>query len=324
MALDELQGVIEKLQTMIKTHRGYLSGDETRTRQVLIDPLLRELGWDVSDPAVVQLEYRVGQQRADYALMSNGKPVAVIEAKRLGRNLEDDEMMQVLNYANRVGIEYMIVTDGDHWEMYEVFRPTVLEDRLLMKFQLSQQPPHKNVLQVLGMWKPNLVSDDSPSTVTEPVFVSPEPTPDRPSSKSDEPSEHPLPGDSLGDTDNWCTFEWELYPLGTKPIQLKIGAGIEKQVDVWLNVIHEVATWLASEEILSIKNCPIEVGKWTFINSEAVNRDGTLFKDPQKLPNGLILDRRSLNTQTQWRGLRKFLKQSSVDLSTIQISYRSL
>ncbi|MYE90941.1 hypothetical protein F4X33_18300 [Candidatus Poribacteria bacterium] len=323
MALDDLQGVIEKLRKMIATHRDYLSGDETRTRQVLIDPLLRELGWDVSDPAAVQLEYRVGQQRADYALMSNGKPVAVIEAKRLGRNLEDDEMMQVLNYANRVGIEYMIVTDGDHWEMHEVFRPTVLEERLLMKFQLSQQLPHKNVLQVLGMWKPNLVSDDSPSTVTQPVFVSPEPTPDHPSSKSDELSEYPLPSDSLGDTNNWCTFEEELYPLGTKPIQLKIGAGIEKQVDVWLNVIHEVATWLASEEILSAKNCPIEVGKWTFINSEAVNRDGTPFKDPQELANGLILDRRSLNTQTQWRGLRKFLKQINFDLSTIQIFYRS-
>ena len=44
MALDDLQGVIERLQDRIKTHRSYLSGDETRTRQVLIDPLLRELG----------------------------------------------------------------------------------------------------------------------------------------------------------------------------------------------------------------------------------------------------------------------------------------
>ena len=50
MMLDDLQGVIEKLRNMIKTHHGYLSGHETRTRQVLIDPLLRELGWDVTDP----------------------------------------------------------------------------------------------------------------------------------------------------------------------------------------------------------------------------------------------------------------------------------
>ena len=99
MALDDLQGVIEKLRTMIETHRGYLSRHETRTRQVLIDPLLRELGWDVSDPAAVELEYavkleyRMGKKWADYTLMSNGKPVAVIEAKPLGSDLKDDKMM---------------------------------------------------------------------------------------------------------------------------------------------------------------------------------------------------------------------------------------
>lgn len=91
MALDDLQSVIEKLRKTIEMHRDYLSRHETRTRQVLIDPLLRELGWDVSDPEAVQLEYRVGQQWADYALMSDNQPVAVIEAKRLGRGLEDDE-----------------------------------------------------------------------------------------------------------------------------------------------------------------------------------------------------------------------------------------
>ena len=36
-------------------------------------------------------------------------------------------MIQVLNYANRDGIDYMIVTDGDTWEMYEVFKRGALE-----------------------------------------------------------------------------------------------------------------------------------------------------------------------------------------------------
>ena len=168
---------------MITTHGDYLSKHETRTRQVLIDPLLRELGWDVSDPTAVQLEYRVGQQWADYALMSDGHPVAVIEAKRLGRDLEDDEIMQVLNYANRDAIDYMIVTDGDKWEMYEVFKRATLEERLLMRFQLSQQPAYKNALQALAMWRPNLVSDGTPSKPTEPILVSPKSAPDQTSSK---------------------------------------------------------------------------------------------------------------------------------------------
>ena len=318
MALDDLQSVIEKLQDMIETHRDYLSGGETRTRQVLIDPLLGELGWDVSDPDAVELEYRVGQQRADYALISNGRRVALIEAKRLGNDLEYNEIMQVLNYANRDGIDYIIVTDGDRWEMYEVFRPAALEERLLMKLQLSQQPAHKNALQALAMWRPNLASDGGPSEATESVFVSPKSAPYQPSSESDEPPEPQLPDPPMDD-DNCCTFESKLYPQDTKPIRLKIDARIEKQVDVWLDVIHEVVVWLVTEKKLSVDDCPIEVGKYTFINSEEVNRDGTPFKDPQELPNGLILNRRGLNTRTQWRRLREFLKQSNVDLSTIQI-----
>ena len=123
-----LQSVIEKLQKTIEAHRRYLAENEIRTRQVLIDPLLRELGWAVSDPEVVQLEYWVKKQRADYALMSDGQPVAVIEAKKLGIDLED-QIMQALNYANAGGIPYMILTDGDKWEMYEVFKQGALEEK---------------------------------------------------------------------------------------------------------------------------------------------------------------------------------------------------
>ena len=41
MALDDLKEVIETLQGMIDVYRDYLSAYETRTRQVLIDPLLQ-------------------------------------------------------------------------------------------------------------------------------------------------------------------------------------------------------------------------------------------------------------------------------------------
>ncbi len=324
MALDDLQGVIERLQDKIKTHRSYLSGHETRTRQVLIDPLLRELGWDVSDPEAVQLEYRVGQQWADYALVSNGQPVALIEAKRLGSNLEDDEMMQVLNYANRDGIDYMIVTDGDKWEMYEVFKRGALEERLLMKFQLSQQLPHKNALQALAMWKPNLVSEGSPSAATESALIPPEPTSDRPGNKPDEPLGHPPPDAPSVDSANWCTFESKLYPQRTKPDKLKIGDGLGGTVTNWKAIIRKVVTWLADEEMLSAKDCPIGTETYTFIGTEEVNPNGTPLRNPKTLSNGLILQRDYVNTIAQWQKLRQLLGDLEVDRSTIQISYRSL
>ena len=326
MALDSLQRVIEKLQKTIEAHRGYLDENETRTRQVLIDPLLRKLGWDVSNPNIVQLEYDVRKERADYALMSKGKPLVVVEAKRLGTDL-DDRIMQVLNYANVGGFPYMILTDGDKWEMYRVFEQATLEERLLMKLELSQQPADKNASQAWAMRKPNLTSKkpvfDPPKSLfghqRRRSYQSKEPVFDPPKRASKRDKSPKPPGRKSYSFDSG-----KRYPPFTKPMWLKIGNDVDKEVRVWRDVIHEVVVWLVDEERLSISDCPILIGKWTFIDREgAVNRDGTPVKNPQKLPNGLILQRSNTTTHGQWDSLRKLLDQFNVDPSQIQVFYRS-
>lgn len=177
MALDDLTATIEKLQDRIRTHRPYLSGNETATRQVLIDPLLLALGWDVSDPAQVALEYSAGGGRADYALMPNDQPVAVIEAKNLGTSLEEREIMQALTYAHSRVIEYMVVTNGDDWRMYDVFARQPIEERILMQFSITQTPAHESALQALRMWRPNVASSGNPMPARAPVLQSDEKEP---------------------------------------------------------------------------------------------------------------------------------------------------
>lgn len=67
-----------------------LQWDEAKTRALLIDAMLIQAGWDLSDQEQVSIEHLVEHQptkttkgRADYVLWSeNGKPLAVIEAKR--------------------------------------------------------------------------------------------------------------------------------------------------------------------------------------------------------------------------------------------------
>lgn len=308
MALGNLQNVIEKLQKTIEAHHGYLAKNETRTRQVLIDPLLQKLGWNVSNPNIVQLEYRVKQGQPDYALMSKGKPLAVIEAKRLESDLGDDQIIQALAYAVAGGIPYIIITNGDTWEMYDVFKPAEFEDCLLIKLELSQQPVDKNAAQAWAMRKSNLTSK-------EPDFKPPKPAPDKPSGQ--------LPSSGLSkDSDNWCSFEDELYPPGTKPVKLKIVDSPEETVKDWKDAIHKVAAWLADKGILSVNDCPIGTEKYTFIGREAVNPDGTPFKNSQQLSNVLILQRGNLNSQEQWRKLKQLLEDLSVNRSTIRVSYR--
>ena len=69
----KLVSVIESLQEQIKRDHATIGAHETRTRNTLIDPLLKALGW--ADSSVITPEYiiRYGPRAvvADYALHSS-------------------------------------------------------------------------------------------------------------------------------------------------------------------------------------------------------------------------------------------------------------
>ena len=105
-------------------------------------------------------------------------------------------------------------------------------------------------------------------------------------------------------------------------MQLKIGTNIDKRVNSWKDVIHEVIAWLIDIEKLTDNHLPIEIKEKIFISREDMNRDGTPFKDPRELPKGLILQRGIGVPWSQWERLRELLDQLSVDTSTIRVSHK--
>ena len=84
MPLDDLLRLVETLRARIDAHGPALRASEALTRYALIDPLLRELGWDTSDPTQVVPEYPTSGGRADYSLLADGQPRMMVEAKKLG------------------------------------------------------------------------------------------------------------------------------------------------------------------------------------------------------------------------------------------------
>ena len=52
MPLDSLRLLVELLKERIQGHGAALRGSEALTRYALIDPLLRELGWDTANPVL--------------------------------------------------------------------------------------------------------------------------------------------------------------------------------------------------------------------------------------------------------------------------------
>ena len=95
MPIADLLELVVKLKGRIESHGPALRQNEALTRYPLIDPLLRALGWDTEDPAVVIPEYTAGKgQKADYALLQMpsetttddshpAKAAVIVEAKSL-------------------------------------------------------------------------------------------------------------------------------------------------------------------------------------------------------------------------------------------------
>ena len=167
--LKPLVDAIETVKRRITEHGTSLRENETRTRVALIDPILRALGWDVSEPGSVTLEFDVQGRRADYALLrANNRPAATIEAKKLGEALATHRM-QMLNYANASGVDYAGLTDGNHWELYDVFKRGELSERELLSVTIADAPSHESALKLLRLWQPNLASG-APVEAERPVL----------------------------------------------------------------------------------------------------------------------------------------------------------
>lgn len=182
------QAVIE-LKNRIRDYGAYLRKSEIRTRRSLIDPMLKALGWDAADPGHVMLEYRVGKAKAspvgekegtlfdnvmtdnsrskvDYALMKpDRKPLAMIEAKRLGAKLHDPNKDQLFNYVDRSDVQYAGLTNGDRWTLYfvtENMRQKPLDRRRVFHVSIAEDRMDECVEGLEKMLRSRLLSGGDP------------------------------------------------------------------------------------------------------------------------------------------------------------------
>ena len=156
MPLESLLELVQTLSSRIDRHGPALRQSEALTRYALIDPLLRGLGWDTSDPEMVIPEYRSGNGSADYALLSNGRPAMIVEAKKLGEPLQD-HLEQGVRYSVTMGILYFSLTDGRIWEIYETHKPTPIDDKRIVQFDLKNHPAQV-CLKALALWRHSIES----------------------------------------------------------------------------------------------------------------------------------------------------------------------
>ena len=274
MLLDDLTRTLELLRARIQSHGDALREKETRTRMALVDPLLQALGWDVSDPALVTPEFKVTGGSADYALQrTEGKPAATVEAKKLGEPLASHRM-QMLNYANASGIDFAALTDGNHWELYDVFRRGTLEERQLLDVSIARDPVHEVALKLLLLWRPNLTSG-RPVRAGEPIMAEPSTT------ARAEAAQEAAPSSESPDWVPLFSYEKSQYAGSRcRPTAIRFWDGSIRSVGHWYEVLTSTAEKLYSEKMLTEGDTPVlsRNGSNHLVNTEPVHPTGEQFR----------------------------------------------
>ena len=310
MPMESLLALGESLRVRIDSHGDALRRSEMMTRYALIDPLLRELGWDTSDPAVVIPEYSSGSGRADYALLDSGTPVTMVEAKKLDEPLQG-AVSQGIQYCLEWGTRNFAVTDGRRWEIYETHRPVPINDKRIVAFDLKGSSTAEVCLQALALWRSGVVEGqvrpgqipvvglptDQPST-DEPCVVEPPPT---------EPGWEPLTTLNPG-------------PSSRPPAPIEILFPDNSPADIkhWVGVTESVVRWLMGKGLLTEAHCPIRQGNLHLLATRPTHPNGNAMRE--KRIDSLYLNR-DYNSRDQVRNSINIIRHVGQDPSQFRVRF---
>ncbi len=302
MVLESLLELVETLRGRIDEHGALLGQNEMRTRYALIDPLLRELGWNTSDPSEVVIEDGSGDGRADYLLLAEGSPIMIIEAKRLGLGVRDGRQ-QAVNYAMDSGrrARYFTVTDGNQWEIYDTHQPAF--SMMLISFELKEASPSEICLKTMALWRP-AVEQGNAMVAEKPIFgldtprqtatigiadnsnAMSEPSPTYTPASAPQPSAL-IPAISVPNTgqthQGWMPLS-ELSPEPrSKPSELLFPDNSHIRITSWVSLTAETVRWLLHNNFLLENHYPVQVGKRYTIASNPIHANENRFAAPRQV-----------------------------------------
>ena len=136
-----LEVTIDKIRDSLERR---IFKNEAEVRLGIVDELLRELGWPMSNTKVVCPEYSIGGGRVDYALRDHHvRPIVLIEVKNIGK-LDSGAKQQLFSYAFHAGVPILVLTDGKQWQFFYPFGQGDYDDRRVCLLDLSDSDSEKN------------------------------------------------------------------------------------------------------------------------------------------------------------------------------------
>lgn len=225
MVLAELVGVIEGVKRRAKEFQAELQKSEALTRYALVDPLLRALGWDTADPAQVRPEFPTESGNPDYALLWEGKPHIMVEAKALGKSL-DAAKDKGFQYCWKNKVSYYAITDGNAWEVHDLRE---MGGKVILRVVLSERSPGEAARELLSLWRPAMPTLAPPP---RPLLEEKAPPPPKP------------PHGTLSLVELEEEMKSGKLPRGSPPpTRIVFPDGTESAIKYWRDLLVAVVEW---------------------------------------------------------------------------------
>ena len=227
-------------------------------------------------------EYKTDDGWTDYALLSDGKPIMMVEAKKLRTPLQGKVIRQGIGYCQEQGTLYFSITDGRLWKIYETHRPVPVDEKRVVEFDLKDQSAAEVCLNVLTLWELRLSGHIATGQI--PVVG---PTPNQPDSPPP-PTSQPTPP-SLDEREWRPLSELNRRPNDPSPAEIQFPDDSAISIKSWKSLLVEVAKWLEKNKLLTKDHCPIKIPgeEWRttkyIANTKEVHSNGTSFRAPTQV-----------------------------------------
>lgn len=167
---------LREIAVRIPKHFEHLQTEEA-TKTSLVLPFINALGYNVFDPTEVVPEFvaDVGikkGEKVDYAVMRDGKPIILIEAKAASRDLDRENPTQLYRYFSVTPARISILTNGIVYKFFsDLEEPNKMDSRPFSEFSMFELN-EQIVRELKKFTKESFNLDAILSTATELKFAS--------------------------------------------------------------------------------------------------------------------------------------------------------
>ncbi|HHS49483.1 MAG TPA: hypothetical protein ENM99_06605 [Desulfurella acetivorans] len=347
--MNHIKEVLGPVVEKIKKFRSLYEQNEMAVRDQIVNPILKNLGWDPENPEEVQPNVSTEEGVPDYSLLKNGKKILFVEAKKLGIDIEQKEIIrQLAKYSFSEGTKYGVLTNGAVWILIRSFEEgTNLTERIVWKTDLENEElpavirkittisktniEHIEVLvkkvQILDeIWRSLLEEPEEMIKGLMPVvksFISQ----GYPDYQFEDTEIEDLLKERIkeiisGQFEDGTRSETAIEPIpwrGESPRKMKL-KGEVFEVRYSYEILVNTANWLIKNDKLKPSDCPLGIGrgKRYLINKEPKHKYGNDFRAPKRLSNGLWIETHG-NTASLINYTKRLLEKFGVSSNILTI-----